>query len=74
MSFRHMLPIAMLFVRCCGRGASHNPREHASPEDIEIAAQVPRDFVCDPAAMDRLRRSVTHAVNTGDIHRKFCGE
>jgi allantoate deiminase len=44
MSFHGILPIAMLFVRCRG-GISHNPQEFASPEDIEIATRVLRDFV-----------------------------
>ena len=44
MSFRGLIPISMLFVRCRG-GISHNPAEYASPADIEVAARVLADFV-----------------------------
>lgn len=39
MSFRGVIPIGMIFVRCRG-GVSHNPAEYASPEDIGAAAQI----------------------------------
>ncbi len=32
----HLAPIGMIFVRCRG-GISHNPAEHASPEDMGLA-------------------------------------
>ena len=44
MSFRDVLPVAMLFTRCRG-GVSHNPAEFATEEDIGLAARVLRDFV-----------------------------
>ena len=44
MSFRGLFPISMLFVRCRG-GISHNPAEHASVADIDVAARVLADFV-----------------------------
>ena len=44
MSFRGVLPVAMLFVRCKG-GISHNPAEHATPEDMGLAVQVLFDCV-----------------------------
>lgn len=44
MSFRGRCPISMLFVRCRG-GVSHNPAEHASPEDIEVATRTLSDFL-----------------------------
>ncbi len=44
MSFRGVLPVAMLFVRCRG-GISHNPAEFASEEDIGLSARVLYDFV-----------------------------
>jgi allantoate deiminase len=44
MSFRGVLPVAMLFVRCRG-GVSHNPAEFASEEDIGLSARVLHDFV-----------------------------
>ena len=34
-----LCPIAMMFVRCRG-GISHNPAEHATAADIEVAARV----------------------------------
>jgi allantoate deiminase len=37
-------PTAMLFVRCRG-GLSHNPAEHVSPEDAEVALSVMLHFV-----------------------------
>lgn len=37
MVFRGILPMAMLFVR--SQNGSHNPREHAHPEDIGLAAR-----------------------------------
>ena len=49
MSFRNVLPGAMLFVRCKG-GISHNPAEYASPEDMELAARALRRFVMRLAA------------------------
>lgn len=47
MSFRDIVPFAMLFVRCKG-GISHNPAEFASTADIGIAAAALR------AALDGL--------------------
>jgi len=44
MSFGGVIPHAMLFVRCAG-GISHNPAEHASVEDIGLAARVLRRTV-----------------------------
>ena len=44
MSFRGVLPVAMLFVRCKG-GVSHNPAEYASPEDMGAALQILHDCV-----------------------------
>jgi allantoate deiminase len=44
MSFRGVIPFAMLFVRCRG-GVSHNPAEFAAEADIGLAARVLRDFV-----------------------------
>jgi allantoate deiminase len=44
MAFRVRLPLAMLFVRCRG-GISHNPSEHASAADIDIAARVLLSFI-----------------------------
>lgn len=44
MAFRGGLPLAMLFVRCKG-GISHNPAEHASAADIDIAARVLLSFI-----------------------------
>jgi allantoate deiminase len=44
MSFHGRVPMAMLFVRCKG-GVSHHPAEHASTEDIDVAAEVLADFV-----------------------------
>lgn len=44
MSFKDVLPIAMLFVRC-REGVSHNPAEFASESDIELAARTLRDFI-----------------------------
>ena len=44
MAFRDRLPVAMLFVRCRG-GISHNPAEHATAADIEVAARVLLAFV-----------------------------
>ena len=46
MSFRGVLPLAMLFVRCRG-GISHNPAEFAAEEDIGLAARALRDFILD---------------------------
>ena len=37
MVFRGVLPMAMLFVR--SQNGSHNPREHAHPQDIGLAAR-----------------------------------
>jgi allantoate deiminase len=36
MMFAALCPFAMLFVRCRG-GISHNPAEHASPDDLGLA-------------------------------------
>jgi allantoate deiminase len=44
MSFRDVLPLAMLFTRCRG-GVSHNPAEFATEDDIGLSARVLRDFV-----------------------------
>jgi allantoate deiminase len=44
MAFRNRLPLAMLFVRCEG-GISHNPAEHASAADIDVAARVLLSFI-----------------------------
>jgi allantoate deiminase len=44
MAFDHIMPFAMLFVRCRG-GVSHNPAEYASPADIDIAARVLATFI-----------------------------
>jgi allantoate deiminase len=44
MAFGGRIPFAMLFVRCRG-GVSHNPREYASPEDIDVGARVLADFI-----------------------------
>ncbi len=44
MAFRGRLPLAMLFVRCKG-GISHNPAEHASAADIDVAARVLLSFI-----------------------------
>jgi allantoate deiminase len=41
-------PTVMLFVRCRG-GISHNPAEHAAPEDAEVALNVMEKFVLDLA-------------------------
>ncbi|MGU3492507.1 M20 family metallo-hydrolase [Xanthobacteraceae bacterium A53D] len=43
LSFNGVLPIAMLFAR--SENGSHNPREHASPEDIGTAARVLHRFL-----------------------------
>ncbi len=39
MALASAMPIAMLFVRCKG-GVSHNPAEHAAPDDIALALKV----------------------------------
>lgn len=39
MAFRHVVPLAMLFVRCHD-GISHNPREAIRHDDVGVAAQV----------------------------------
>jgi allantoate deiminase len=44
MSFKDVIPFAMLFVRCRG-GISHNPAEYATPEDIDTATRVLLQFV-----------------------------
>ena len=44
MSFRGVLPMAMLFVRCRS-GISHNPAEYAAPEDMGAAAHVLLEFI-----------------------------
>jgi allantoate deiminase len=44
MSFKDVIPHAMLFVRCKD-GISHNPAEYCSPEDIGLAARVLADAV-----------------------------
>ena len=44
MAFDGIIPFAMLFVRCRG-GVSHNPKEFASPGDIDIAARVLSTFL-----------------------------
>ena len=44
MAFSGKIPFSMLFVRCRG-GISHNPAEHASPDDIDVAARVLLEFV-----------------------------
>ena len=54
MAFRGRLPLAMLFVRCRG-GISHNPAEHASAADIDIAARVLLSFIDSYAREDRGR-------------------
>jgi allantoate deiminase len=43
MAFRGLLPLAMLFIRC-REGISHNPAEHATPEDIALALDVMIDM------------------------------
>jgi allantoate deiminase len=44
MAFKDVIPFAMLFVRCRG-GLSHHPEEHASVDDIHVAATVLADCV-----------------------------
>jgi allantoate deiminase len=44
MAFDRVIPFAMLFVRCRG-GISHNPAEHASAADIDVAARVLSSFL-----------------------------
>ena len=44
MSFRGVLPFAMLFVRCRG-GVSHNPAEFSAPADIDAGVRLLADFV-----------------------------
>jgi allantoate deiminase len=44
MAFDGRIPFAMLFVRCRS-GASHNPAEYASPDDIDVAARVLLDLI-----------------------------
>lgn len=44
MSFKDVMPFAMLFVRCRG-GISHNPAEHATADDIDVATRVLGDAV-----------------------------
>lgn len=39
-----LCPMAMLFVRCRG-GVSHNPEEHATPEDMGVAVDVIRRYL-----------------------------
>lgn len=51
MSFKDIVPFAMLFVRCKG-GISHNPSEYASEADIGAAAAV----LC--AAIERLSENM----------------
>jgi allantoate deiminase len=51
MSFKDVVPQAMLFVRCRD-GISHNPAEYSTPEDIGLASRVLADFV---ASLDDAR-------------------
>jgi len=44
MNVAALAPVAMLFIRCKG-GISHNPAEHVTPEDAEIAAQTMLGFI-----------------------------
>ncbi len=44
MSFRGILPVAMIFTRCRA-GISHNPLEFASPADMEVSTRVLYDFI-----------------------------
>ena len=39
-----LCPVAMLFVRCLN-GISHNPKELASEEDMQLAVKVLADFL-----------------------------
>lgn len=43
-TFAHIMPVSMLFVRCKG-GISHNPAESITLEDVEIALRVLQRFV-----------------------------
>ncbi len=40
----HLLPVAMLFVRCRG-GLSHHPLESVTPEDVAVALNVMDNFL-----------------------------
>ena len=44
MSISALAPVAMLFIRCRG-GISHNPAEHVTAADAEIAAQTMLRFI-----------------------------
>jgi allantoate deiminase len=44
MSFKDVIPFTMLFVRCRD-GISHNPLEHATTDDIDVAVRVLIDAV-----------------------------
>jgi allantoate deiminase len=45
MSFKDVLPLSMLFVRCGNGGISHNPLETMTAEDAEVATQTMLHFL-----------------------------
>jgi allantoate deiminase len=57
MAFDGRIPFAMLFVRCRG-GVSHSAAEYASPDDIDVGAQVLLDFIDHLAPASAKRRRI----------------
>jgi acetylornithine deacetylase/succinyl-diaminopimelate desuccinylase-like protein len=50
MSFKDVLPLSMLFVRCGNGGISHNPLETMTAEDADTATRVMLAFLEDFSA------------------------